>query len=113
MECQKLHPLPWEGLGGYQSQYEEILITRSPRAARHHSGKPMQIDLGKISGQKKNVWWMNPTNGKLSFVGKMDSKVTEFTLDGAYLRGSDRILIATDASKNYLQKDQTELEEKD
>ena len=73
----------------------------------------MQIDLGKISGQKKNVWWMNPTNGKLSFVGEMDSKVTEFTLDGAYLRGSDRILIATDASKNYLQKDQTELEEKD
>ena len=47
------------------------------------------------------------------FVGEMDSKVTEFTLYGAYLRGSDRILIATDASKNYLQKDQTELEEKD
>ena len=73
----------------------------------------MKIDLTKISGSKKNVWWMNPTDGKLTFVGEMDNKVTDFTYDGAYLRGSDRVLIAVDASKDYLKKDQTELVEKD
>ena len=56
---------------------------------------------------------MNPTDGKLTFVGEMDNKVTDFTYDGAYLRGSDRVLIAVDASKDYLKKDQTELVEKD
>lgn len=79
----------------------------------NYSGKPMKIDLTKISGSKKNVWWMNPTDGKLTFVGEMDNKVTDFTYDGAYLRGSDRVLIAVDASKDYLKKDQTELVEKD
>ena len=44
--------------------------------------------------------------------GEMDNKVTDFTYDGAYLRGSDRVLIVTDADKNYLSTSQTELEEK-
>ena len=38
--------------------------------------------------------------------------ITEFTYDGAYLRGSDRVLIATDSSKKYLDKNATKLEEK-
>ena len=66
----------------------------------------------KISGAKKNVWWMNPSDGSLSYVGELDNKQTEFTHDGAYLRGSDRVLIAVDAAKNYLQKEQKELAEK-
>ena len=73
----------------------------------------MSVDLTKISGKKKNIWWMNPQDGKMTFVGETDSKVTDFTIDGAYLRGSDRVLIAVDSAKDYFKTTQTELEEKD
>ena len=73
----------------------------------------MSIDLTKISGAKKNVWWMNPTNGELTYLGEYDNKVTEFTYDAAYLRGSDRVLIAVDSSKNYISKDDKQIPEKE
>lgn len=75
----------------------------------NYSGKPMQLDLSKISGAKKNVWVMNPSDGTLKYLGEFDSKVTEFANDGAYLRGSDRVFIAVDAQKNYLEKTATAL----
>ena len=79
----------------------------------NYSGKPMQLDLTKISGQKKNVWVMNPSDGSLKYLGEYDSKVTEFANDGAYLRGSDRVFIAVDAQKNYLDKTATALTHKE
>ncbi len=79
----------------------------------NYSGKPMQLDLSKISGAKKNVWVMNPSDGTLKYVGEFDSKVTEFANDGAYLRGSDRVFIAVDAQKNYLEKTATALTPKE
>lgn len=79
----------------------------------NYSGKPMDIDLTKISGAKKNVWWMNPADGTLTYLGEMDSKVTTFSVDGAYMRGGDRVLIAVDASKNYLDKNTDVIPEKD
>ena len=79
----------------------------------NYSGKPMQIDLTKISGQKKNVWVMNPADGTLKFLGEYDSKVTEFANDGAYLRSSDRVFIAIDTQKNYLEKTATALTPKE
>ena len=96
-------------------RYDRVIAMRGSdfMLVYNYSGKPMQIDLTKISGNKKNVWWMNPSDGKLTYVGELDNKVTEFTLDGAYLRGSDRVLIAVDSSKNYISKEQAELEEKD
>ncbi len=79
----------------------------------NYSGKPMSIDLTKISGKKKNVWWMNPADGTLTYIGEMDSKVHTFAYDAAYLRGSDRVLIAIDADKNYLSKNDTMIPEKE
>ena len=95
-------------------RYDHVLATRGEDylLVYNYSGKPMQIDLSKISGKKKNVWVMNPTDGTLNYLGEYDSKVTEFTFDGAYLRSSDRVLIAIDSSKKYLDKNATKLEEK-
>ncbi len=76
----------------------------------NYSGRPMQIDLTRITGKKKNVWLMNPADGSLAFLGEYDSrKAQDFTFDGAYLRQSDRVLIAIDADKNYLHKAQTSI----
>ena len=54
---------------------------------------------------------MNPADGSMKFLGEYDSKVASFALDAAYLRGSDRVLIAVDAAKNYFSKEQTDLKE--
>ena len=89
-------------------RYDRIIATRGNDylMVYNYSGKPMQIDLTKISGRKKNVWVMNPADGSVVFLGEYDSKKSvEFTFDGAYLRQSDRVLIAVDADKNYFSKD--------
>jgi hypothetical protein len=53
---------------------------------------------------------MNPTNGQLTYVGEFDSKVTDFSTDAAYMSsGCDRVLIAVDASKDYINKKSTEI----
>jgi hypothetical protein len=52
--------------------------------------------------QKKKVWWYSPKDGKLSFIGEFDSKITPFTYDGSYNRDNDQVLIAIDSSKNYI-----------
>ena len=46
------------------------------------------------------------------YLGEYDNKTVEFTYDGAYLRGSDRVVIAIDSSKSYISKDAKQLEEK-
>ena len=72
----------------------------------------MQVDLTKISGTKKNVWVMNPTDGTLKYLGEYDNKTVELDLGGGYLRDSDRVLIAIDSEKYYLDRQATKLEEK-
>ena len=58
--------------------------------------------MTKIAGKKKDVWLMNPADGTMKYLGAYDNKTAvDFTFDGAYLRGSDRVLIATDSSANY------------
>jgi hypothetical protein len=93
-------------------RYDRIIALRGQDflLVYNYSGKPMQIDLSRISGGKKLVWQMNPADGTLLFQGEYDNKTAEFTLDGAYLRGSDRVLIAIDATKNYFRREQTTLE---
>jgi hypothetical protein len=93
-------------------RYDRIIALRGQDflLVYNYSGKPMQIDLSRISGGKKLVWQMNPADGTLLFLGEYDNKTAEFTLDGAYLRGSDRVLIAIDATKNYFRREQTTLE---
>lgn len=75
----------------------------------NYSGKPMTLDLSKIQGEKKSVFQMNPTNGKLTYLGSFSSKTQEFTQDVAYLLDSDRVIIAFDSKKQYLKTSQTDI----
>ncbi len=67
----------------------------------NHSGRPMEIDLTKISGKKKKTWWLNPRTGEYTFIGEYDSKVTPFFSDSPYGRGEDWVLVAVDSNKDY------------
>ena len=87
-------------------RYDRVVATRGRDylLVYNYSGKPMQVDLTRISGTRKKVWVMNPADGRRTYLGEYDNRVAEFTFDGAYLRGSDRVLIAIDAAKSYFQE---------
>ena len=68
----------------------------------NYSARPMQIDLTKISGEKKKAWWFNPQNGSMTYIGEFENKITDFQYDAPYMRGEDRVLVVTDATKDYV-----------
>ena len=95
-------------------RYDRIVALRGPDflLLYNYSGCPMQVDLTKIEGRKKNAWLMNPADGSLQFLGERDNAKVDFSFDGAYLRQSDRVLIVTDADKSYFSPEQTSLDER-
>lgn len=101
------------GENGYR--YDRAIATRGNDylLVYTYTNCPMDIDLSKISGAKKNVWWYSPVDGSLEYVGEFDSKVQHFNYDGAYGAGNDHVLIAVDASKDYIQKNWIKLPKKD
>jgi hypothetical protein len=95
-------------------RYDRVIATRGNDylLVYNYTARPMQIDLSKISGTKKNCWWFNPKNGELQYIGEFDSKVTNFTIDAGYNSGNDRVLIAVDAAKDYISKNMTTILQK-
>ena len=85
-------------------RYDRAIATRGDdyMLIYNYSGKPMQIDLSKVSGDKKNVWWYNPKDGSLQYMGEFDNAITTFQHDSGYLSGNDQVLIAIDAAKDYI-----------
>ena len=92
-------------------QYDRLIATRGGDylLVYNYTNRSMKLDLTKISGHKKNVWWMNAANGKLRYLGEYDSKVSTFQIQKEGTGIEDGVLIAVDASKNYLQKDQVQI----
>jgi hypothetical protein len=84
--------------------YDRLIATRGDDylLVYNYSGRPMDIDLTKISGSKKNAWWYTPKDGSLEYIGEFDSKVTGFMNEDGYHYGNDRVLIAIDASRDYI-----------
>jgi hypothetical protein len=92
-------------------KYSRLISTRGNDylLVYNYNGNSMKLDLTKISGDKKNVWWMSAETGKLKYLGEFDNKVLTFRYHPQSVRIEDGVLIAVDASKDYLQKEQTEL----
>jgi hypothetical protein len=72
-----------------------------------YNSDPMPVDMRKISGAKKNVWWMDAATGALTFIGTFDNGTKTFFQQNPH-RGTpnDGVLIAVDADKNYIGKNQ-------
>lgn len=92
-------------------RYDRLIATRGDDylLVYTYTGRPMEIDLSKISGNRKNAWWYSPKDGSLSYIGEFGNEITEFSNDNGYRYGNDRVLIAVDATKEYVQKEWTEL----
>ncbi|MDD4968847.1 MAG: glycoside hydrolase family 140 protein [Paludibacter sp.] len=101
--------IPDQGIiaGQNGERYDRAIATRGSDylLVYIYSGRPMQIDLSKISGATKNCWWFNPKNGALEYIGEFEgTKTTNFQIDVAYNSGNDRVLIALDTTKDYIKK---------
>ena len=88
-------------------QYERLIATRGNDylLVYNFTGRDMKLDLTKISGDKKQVWWLDAATGRLTWLGEHRSRIVTFRPQTQ----SDGVLIAVDASKNYLSKSQTEI----
>ncbi|MDR0892896.1 MAG: glycoside hydrolase family 140 protein [Mediterranea sp.] len=93
-------------------RYDRVIATRGKdyMLVYNYTGIPMQIDLSRISGAKKNAWWYAAKSGKLEYIGQFDGNSTQkFQYDSGYCSGNDQVLILVDSTKNYVQKEWTEL----
>jgi hypothetical protein len=91
-------------------KYDRLIATRgnSYLLVYDYNHNPMKLDLGKISGMQKNIWWMDAASGDLKFIGMFTSSTLTLVPIGHSSSQDigDGVLIAVDTSKNYISKDQ-------
>lgn len=64
-------------------------------------GKPITINMSKISGKEVTAFWYNPKNGENKQIGKFPNKGQQTFTPSSVGYGQDWILVLDDASKNY------------
>lgn len=67
-------------VGRNGERYNRLLATRGKDylMVYNYNCVPMKIDLGKVSGDRKNVWWMDAATGCLDYIGEFDSRIVTF-----------------------------------
>ena len=90
-------------------RYDRVIATRGTDylLVYNYTNRTMKLDLTRISGNKKKVWWYSPVDGTFQFVGEYASGVHEFQFNGAYGPGNDHVLVAVDATKDYVKETPT------
>ena len=64
-------------------------------------GKPMTVNMQKISGTEVTAFWYNPKNGETKDAGRFANKGQQAFTAPATGYGQDWVLVLDDASKNY------------
>ncbi|WP_394993268.1 glycoside hydrolase family 140 protein [Emticicia sp.] len=84
------------------SAYERVQATRGNDYAFIYTalGKPMTVNLGKITGFQLSASWFNPRNGEMKDAGKLENKGTKQFTPPTSGYGQDWVLVLDDASKN-------------
>lgn len=87
-------------------KYHRLIATRGTDylLVYNYTGRPMQVDLTKISGNQKKAWWYSPVTGEYTYLGEFSNRITSFTpvANGV---GEDVVLVVTDASVAYVKED--------
>ena len=95
-------------------RYDRVIALRGAdfMLVYNYSGRPMQLDLKKISGASKRMWLMNPADGTLRPLGETSRDKADIDYRDSVAGNSDRVLIVIDAAKDYIAPNATKLEEK-
>jgi len=64
-------------------------------------GKPITINMGKISGKEVAAYWYNPKNGEYREIGHYANSGQQTFTPTSSGYGQDWVLVIDDASKNY------------
>ena len=85
------------------TQYDRLAATRGHDylLVYNYTSREMKIDLQKISGARKKVWWMDAATGRKTYLGEYDSRLLTFRPHKTRPGIEDGVLIAIDAAKNY------------
>lgn len=83
---------------GNGSKYNRLISTRGTDYLLVYSymGGNVNVDLSKVSGEKKSLWMMNTTNGHLTYLGIYSDGKHTIALT------AESVLIAIDARKDYI-----------
>lgn len=89
------------------SRYDRLAATRGDGylMVYNYTGRDMRIDLGKTGASNNRVWWMDAATGQLTCLGEYGGDVCTFRYNGS----GDGVLIAIDASKDYIKQGQTSI----
>lgn len=89
------------------SRYDRLAATRGDGylMVYNYTGRDMRIDLGKTGASNNRVWWMDAATGQLTCLGEYGGDVRTFRYHGS----GDGVLIAIDASKDYIKQGQTSI----
>ena len=93
-------------------KYDRLIATRGKDylMVYNYNSNFMKIDLRKISGKKKLLWWFNPSDGAISFIGTADNTIITMSPQIEKTdKINDRVLIAIDAEKNYISREQVKI----
>jgi hypothetical protein len=62
------------------------------------TNKTIKVNLKKISGSSKNIWWFDPRTGRSTFVKNVKGNSKAFTPPS---NGQDWVLVIDDATQNF------------
>ncbi|MBO7271101.1 MAG: DUF4038 domain-containing protein [Bacteroidales bacterium] len=85
-------------------KYDRLVATRGEDYALvyTYTHRAISIDLDKIAGRNKQVFWFIPETGEYKYVGRKRGRQT-FTPEGGYGAGKDKVLVVFDADKKYVE----------
>jgi len=83
------------------TRYDRLIATRGNDylLVYNYTARPMRLDLTRIGGEQKRVWWMDAATGAMKYLGQFPSQVLLFRPHEV----RDGVLIAINATKDYLQ----------
>ncbi len=87
-------------------KYERLIATKGEDylMVYDYTGREITVDLSAIAGKNKKVFWFNPEDGAVTFIGQFNGEQS-FKPEGVHAPGNDKVLVAYDNAKSYLECD--------
>ena len=92
-------------VGENGTRYEYVTATRGRDYlfVYTYTGRPFEIRLGVLSGDRVKAWWYSPRDGSSQAIGDFPNRGTRrFTPPGVPPPGNDWVLVVDDATKDFL-----------
>ncbi|WP_321478149.1 glycoside hydrolase family 140 protein [uncultured Paludibaculum sp.] len=86
------------------TRYERVAVTRGKAYlfAYTYTGRPFELNLGVLPGEKLMGWWYSPRDGKAKSIGLLKNEgVKKFTPPGTPAEGNDWVLVLDSVEQGF------------